>query len=553
MSFTNSSQIRITGENTINHVQGNQVNVNLNIGQAVIKRTKYDQFRQVIRGDVKMLKEIHSEEIADWEWEWKYWKVPNKRKARRTTCTIEVYPDRQSKFTAVMYEGEDANCVWEKEFEEFSRTRNPLIAQLFGINRSDVPMLIFHDELIPLANFFNRKSIWMHVYIEHLVENMGCVLTQVWMSTVSGALFSGPVGPFPPALRANRNESIIVPNTIDMLKDDACIRFFINFGSRLDNHVLECAHWSQRLSCLDSLVPATVEDHQSKDFDRPNWRSATHPYLYYLWRNPPNHLPMNVMGGLQFGTVYSPSMEAVARWPRGVGSLWERYMYDREELVEETVLDNGLTRFQLDLTRGQKVHLDVWYHACVFLRGWLSQSSRVFDAIEVAEGKEDFFIVHPPVLMIQSSQHPTATSRTLRNDEYPVKITPPTPIYLFLHPLPMSVLELVSWIEGRPCFWSFDETGQSRMSEEECERWGLPVPTLSKDSVRLPSWPTHVYTALRDWQKARGFDPTTSDWARHMGFPEWEIVGARKVQEEKKVSSSWWEAFVGSGISAVGI
>ncbi|KAI3609040.1 hypothetical protein WG66_011003, partial [Moniliophthora roreri] len=138
-------------------------------------------------------------------------------------------------------------------------------------------------ELIPFANFFNWKSIWMHVYIEHLVENMECILSHLWMSMVSGVLFSGSVGPSPLALQANRNKSIIISTTVDMLKDNTCIRFFINFRSRLDNHVLECAHWSQRLSCLNSLAPATAEDHQSKDFNHPNWRSATHLYLYYLW------------------------------------------------------------------------------------------------------------------------------------------------------------------------------------------------------------------------------------------------------------------------------
>ncbi|KAI3603639.1 hypothetical protein WG66_006045 [Moniliophthora roreri] len=118
----------------------------------------------------------------------------------------------------------------------------------------------------------------------------------------------------------------------------------------------------------------------------------------------------------------------------------------------------------------------------------------------------------------------------------------------------MSISELVSWMDGDFYFWSFDETGQSRMLKEECEKWGLPVLTVSTyDPVWLHSWPAHVYTALRDWQKARGFDPATSDWARQMGYPELEIVGARKVQGEKKASSSWWEAIVGSGISAVGI
>ncbi|ESK87949.1 hypothetical protein Moror_10863 [Moniliophthora roreri MCA 2997] len=214
MSFTNSSHTAFTGENTFNHVQGNQVNINLNASQAVVKRAKYDQFRQVIHGDMIVLKEIHSKEISDWEWEWKYGKVTGKHKARRTTCTVQVYPDRQSKFTVVMYEGEDAECIWEKEFEKFSRSRNPLAAQLFGINRSDIPMLIFHDELIPCAHFFNKESVWMDVYIVHLRTNMRCSQHNLWMNTTSGVLFMGPDGPSAPGLWSDAVESIVVPNTV---------------------------------------------------------------------------------------------------------------------------------------------------------------------------------------------------------------------------------------------------------------------------------------------------------------------------------------------------
>ncbi|KAI3616933.1 hypothetical protein WG66_004164 [Moniliophthora roreri] len=536
MSFTNSSHIVITGENTINHVRGNQVNgtinagiVNFNPGRRVVKRTVNNEFRYVRRGDMITVKELSSEEIKDWEWKRIYGKVTGKHKARRTTCIVEVYPDRQSKFTALMYEGKDAEWLWKKEFKKFSRTRNPLVAQLFGINRSEIPMLIFHDELIPCAHFFNKESIWMHIYIFQLTVNMRCSERNLWMNTAS--------------------VESLVPTTVDMLKDDTCIKFFANFGSSMDGRVLERAYLSYRSTYLGDVVPATAEDHQPKDSDHPDWSSATHPYPRYLWQNPPNHLPMDTIGELQFDTVYSPSTEAVARWPRGAGPLWRWWESNRMGLVEETVLDDGLTRFELV---GEKVHLETLSHSWEFEKGWLAQSSRVFDAIEVAEGKEDFFSVQPPHLEIRSSRRRTA-SRTLHN-EHSSKEIPPTLIYLFLHPLPMSVTEFVWWMDGHFYFWSFDKTGQSRMSREECERWGLPVLTVSAlfevkkcNLLELHSWSTHIYTTLRDWQKARGFDPTTSDWARDMGLPEVEILSDlgrfKEVrEEEKKASSSWWES-----------
>ncbi|EEB97110.1 hypothetical protein MPER_03632 [Moniliophthora perniciosa FA553] len=99
---------------------------------------------------------------------------------------------------------------------------------------------------------------------------------------------------------------------------------------------------------------------------------------------------------------------------------------------------------------------------------------------------------------------------------------------------------------GHTHFWSFDEDGRSRISEEEWERWGIPILTPDTWSgTTWFSWPTHVYTALRKWQIARGFDPSTADWAQELGYPEFEIIGA------KKSWLSWtWSAFTGSDISA---
>ncbi|ESK86060.1 hypothetical protein Moror_9381 [Moniliophthora roreri MCA 2997] len=557
--FNQSSGFSLTGDSTFNNVHGHQMNstihvrtVNFNTGMAVAKRTKRDEFRYVRCGDMTTTKEVHSEKLREWDWELQNGELVGRYKgsAQRTIYTVSLV-NRKSKYTAMVYEGESARDFWKKDFRRFSRNKKPDSFQLFGINRSAIPALIFHHELIPCAHFFNKKSIWMDIYILHLVESMECNVNNLWMNTASGVLLSGPDGPSALGPVSDAVTSIVVPATVDMLKDNTCIRFFINCGSSADGSVLACARQNLESTYLDDLFLATAEG-QSKDSDHRNWSSETHPYLRDLWQNPPDHLPMNVIGKLRFDTVYSLSMEAVARCPPGARSLWEWAQWNRKGVVEETVLDSGLTRFELDLARWEEVYLQASYGWAEFWLEWLSQSSRVFNAIDVTEGKENFFIADPPWLEIRSTRHPTV-SRTLRNDEHLTEETPPTPIYLFLRPLPMSVSELVSWIEGRPYFWSLDKTGKSCMLDEECERWGLPVLTpsteWSDDSVWLASWSTYIYTALQDWQKARGFDPTTSNWARELGYPEWEIVGTRKVQEEKKVGSSWWEAFAGSGIT----
>ncbi|KAK7024150.1 hypothetical protein VNI00_016528 [Paramarasmius palmivorus] len=74
------------------------------------------------------------------------------------------------------------------------------------------------------------------------------------------------------------------------------------------------------------------------------------------------------------------------------------------------------------------------------------------------------------------------------------------------------------------------------MSEKECRRWGIRVLAKSFDrkSLELLSWPTNVYPALHKWQVARGFDPSTTNWAQSLGYPEWEIIGGKEEEARFK-------------------
>ncbi|EEB89457.1 hypothetical protein MPER_12440, partial [Moniliophthora perniciosa FA553] len=506
MSFTDCSRVSIKGKNTFNHVRGHQVNgtinartVTFNTGQAVVKRTEHNEFDYVKRGHVISVKNLGSVEL-NWLWDKsKSWKSPKPIKAQKRICTAEIHPDRQSKYTVIMYEGKDAERIWKQDFQQFSRTKDPLVAQLFGINQSSIPMLIFHDELIPLGHFY-MISFWSSVYLTYLVRNNGWRYKSVWMDA-RGSLCSGPGGPNADWYGLSTDKSLVVPLEAKMLKDDISLQFFCRIGSSVDNSVLQsCTLIIWRDTYLDDLFPWTAEDLHSKNPHDPVWNLEMYPYLCGLWRNPPLHFPMNVIGGLQFDTLYSPSIEAVARWPEEAGSLWkwgQDPWHPSQGLVDETTLDGGLTRFTLDPTQGQDVYLDTRCNYSKLWHVWLSQSSQVFDALNITEGEEDFFFINPPWLTIESTLHQYDVLKAFFNlcDGKPSveeTLPAPSPIYLFLHPLPKSISELVPW-RRQPYFWSFDETGQSEMEEEECERWGVPVLTPSEV---LPDIIRHYLTKL---------------------------------------------------------
>ncbi|EEB91848.1 hypothetical protein MPER_09729, partial [Moniliophthora perniciosa FA553] len=346
---------------------------------------------------------------------------------------------------------------------------------------------------------------------------------------------TGPYGPHLSARAFATHKSVIqaLPSTVDMLEEGSFIAFFSKFGSIVDEGVLECAHWFSKSTYLDDLFPTTTQDHQHKDNNHPQL-TTDHPHLEGLWRNLPHHLPIDIISELRFDTVYSPLLEPVARWPPEAPGLWKRW--NVHGLGEETRADGGLTRFKLEdqgrpgngqksqdiwiKTRGASlVALFVWVP---FQKGWLSQSSHVFDFLKTTGHQENFFVVDPPWRLELRSTRPEYLAFSDAVEET-------QPIYLFLYPLPNTILELISWKGGHTHFWSFEEDGQSRIPEKEWKRWGIPILTpTTQYGTFMFSWPTHIYTALRKWQIARGFDPSTADWAREFGYPEFEIIGAKK-------------------------
>ncbi|ESK82433.1 hypothetical protein Moror_8582 [Moniliophthora roreri MCA 2997] len=531
MSIHNS-QFSVTG--TFNNANGDQVNYNHTTithihgdDEKVTECTIFSQFENVKRGYVIGMKELGSVDLSEWDWHWQngelVWRRP--KSARKTISTIQVHPDQQSKFTAIAYEGEDAQEAWEKDFKQFSRASRTGLFKLFGINRSEIPMLIFHHELIPVAHFYT-KSLWMGLYMEYLRRNKRCKDEYLWMDTRRGILCSGPAGPrviFPGL--PNKDESALraLPSTLNMLEEGTCVAFFSKFGSNVDVGVLNCAWRFHERTYLDDLFPKMMEDYQHKGNNH-SQLMTNYPYLEHLWRNPLHHLTIDIIGGLRFDTIYSPLLEPIARWPPEAPGPWR--WSDVCGLMEKTRADGGLTRFKL-VSQGGEVHLEAIFDWERFWRGWLPQASRVFDYLETTVHRESFSMVDPPWLRLQSTRREYEAYDGLSGFfDLCDAIEETRPIYLFLYPPPMVISELTSWPGGHAHFWSFDEDGQSRIPEKEWERWDIPIltPSILAYSDGLVSWPSHIYTALRKWQIARGFDPSAAGWAQECGYPELEII-----------------------------
>ncbi|KAJ8087502.1 hypothetical protein PM082_006333 [Marasmius tenuissimus] len=95
------------------------------------------------------------------------------------------------------------------------------------------------------------------------------------------------------------------------------------------------------------------------------------------------------------------------------------------------------------------------------------------------------------------------------------------PIYLFTRPPLRDPFDDKTL---RLHFWSFHEDGQHRLSPESCRNFGLPLELPFYDRVICSlSWSTSSYQLIRRYHTLRSFDPTTPDFARHLGYGDYDF------------------------------
>ncbi|KAK1235889.1 hypothetical protein PQX77_000870 [Marasmius sp. AFHP31] len=89
-------------------------------------------------------------------------------------------------------------------------------------------------------------------------------------------------------------------------------------------------------------------------------------------------------------------------------------------------------------------------------------------------------------------------------------------IYLFVYPPPS---DLRNGYTSSLHYWSLQKDGQSQLSPETCNDLGLPVNLdITVFGLDSSSWSTDSYKSLQHYQVSRGFDPTTTDFAQHLGY-----------------------------------
>ncbi|KAL0062305.1 hypothetical protein AAF712_010789 [Marasmius tenuissimus] len=86
--------------------------------------------------------------------------------------------------------------------------------------------------------------------------------------------------------------------------------------------------------------------------------------------------------------------------------------------------------------------------------------------------------------------------------------------------MPDSTPDIETWLRGENLYYySYNSEGGSAMTEEERILLGLPSLTSDVRADYL-QWDDNAYEFMEKWQKAKGFDYTTADYAKSLGIPD---------------------------------
>ncbi|KAK1215908.1 hypothetical protein PQX77_021470 [Marasmius sp. AFHP31] len=436
------------------HINGNQIN-NQIVEREEKELTEFDDYRNLKRGDICRLRNI-CQLLAPCRCRAliRGEECRCTREVIKTVCTAKLM-GVEGDFTVVSYRGQDARRAFEAEFCEVSRSLFSEVAQVYAIHKGTIPSMVLWHNLVPLAQLLSGVGELVQGYLQSLHNQWKCGYEEMWIDPTRGVVCHGPKGPYS-TIPAIELKIKDLPPTTELLQEEVLVRFLACQKSREADDAF-----------IDVMTYAS------------NYRD----------------IPERVNRPTIF-SVLTKTLIAVANNP------WKSY-YDN--LVERTCLENGWTRFRLAgdgrLELGLNESIDVG-------KAWLSQAWSVFHArgVSLEDNWEDSDLAYT-ARWLSSNIDKSPSQCQLRQQQ---------PIYLFVYSPPPHLHD------GKTSslhHWSFQEDGNSQISPKSCFHLSLPVKLdYTHYKCYSCSWPTNIYRYLHQYQTARGLDPTTADFAKHLGY-----------------------------------
>ncbi|KAJ8079737.1 hypothetical protein PM082_016559 [Marasmius tenuissimus] len=505
--FSSPSGISIEGNHQFNQANGNII-INNNLGdeRSLCIRGQgrnrlmpiQDRFREIRQGDIILRNQVYSG-VMEMTIKQQV-KSTNPFRPRVKVRTVKIHKKAYSvelvefsnrKFTLYVFEPENNEnketvaTIWKQIYEGLStHPWSPLRTQVFGLGRLDMPAFISHDEL---AN----GVVFMKQDVDVVVA---CYIGYTWASSVKALDEEFSVS----LAHSDWNFNLktlswqydIVPASDPLMEQISSSQFFrlppLWQETRPQLNANDILAWSKQH--FDDFLCLVA-----------SFASVSHLYPFDL-------SPFAPHGLLTFGTVIHRRKGIVAHFPSL--PFPERSLVNLYRNVHGCYSEKVPHRIDFDFHRpGYFAGLFLSHLPAQVVAAYLSQSTAFVHSPEDLEG--DIKFINEIGIMLGGIFNHDPT-------------TQPTPVYLFVLPIP------VEHINGVHCvryplpdglfYWSLDSDGKSVIPEEDWEKYG--VPKLVTRIVVGQKWNVAHWSFARDYLISRDYNLDGKQYARDYGYPE---------------------------------
>ncbi|KAK1220605.1 hypothetical protein PQX77_016628 [Marasmius sp. AFHP31] len=507
MAFVGSSQFTIEGDAN-NIVQGNQNVYNIQTAYFQVEADEdgkeYKEYRTIIRGDIYKLQDVFWHQTLD----------GNGSVLEQLVYIAEINdPDGSggsvARFTVLAYRGSRAREAWKSEFIKFSQDFRSDRVQLFAINRSKIPALIFYGDLLPFGQLTDnglRTGMLSGVNLGALARSLASLPPTMWFNHQNGFISRNNT-------RALVSSGIhLEPSLPTVLRNEASLKYFLGLGRDFDRMFVKTMAYR---TSIQAYGATQTNAHRVSVF-RDARLSSTMTDTSEL---------VAVRSG---GGNYKCSID-------GGGCL---------SRSSRTQMDNGFTRFRLHANgthhRRLCIHFD--YDMEEEMSRWLVQADGVFCrlGVSVNEARMNDYALNLPRFYLKGalSKLPSRRRRRVQRQNQDR-----ANLYLFIRTIPISSSD------PSPCstttnslhFWSFSSLGSTPIPPKECRSLGLPTKLVPVTEWTRYSWPGETYEVIRRYAEAKGFGMHRrgmdgSEFAGYLGMEVgWEIAAAGRGRVEESL------------------
>ncbi|KAJ6527630.1 hypothetical protein DFH09DRAFT_1186593 [Mycena vulgaris] len=436
-------------------------------------------FRTIPLGDIDLQREIRASNSG----------VVNRHYSERRSVR-RVYSakidGRKSTVTVAIYQGDGAEQRWREDIARYMSFRHPNIIQVYGTARSgNIHATIFHDDLIPFQQCLDlyRHSPILTVYIYAYCNTDFDAAHGYVVSVFQRDLFSPDC-----TFWIRRSTGRL---TAELIQSDGPVWLYYGQSST-DLQGILCTPNTEAM-VTDSL---TLEEYHM---------------ICYLNLGQYRFNTFSLSKTVNLGCVicWSPSNELqdpieIASRPNVTVTLGP---WKPEGAGTGEVMEDGWTRFNSSNVFSRTFTRGIASPSRENPAIWLSQANHVFACLRSTSDLENYVLVgevHFTLKISATTEDPPAG-------------------FLFLCPGEDLQSSPSSFFYPEcTAYWSLNPSGVERLSTEEATRLGFPSIQL-ETTIYGRFWDASVYAGLRQFHRAKGFDPDSQDVARHLRYPFYQL------------------------------